>query len=266
MPACHIAIAQDARGPNNSLTTAEVSSLLAVAEAARIIERGQADVMVVGGTSSRIHPTTFLRGCIGNISRRTDCPEAASRPFDAARDGAVYGEGATAIILESRAHAQGRGVRVRGRVLGYASAFEPRQNGAPPRGAAIRATIENSLRSAGLAADDVGHVNAHGLSTVEEDRAEAQAIRQVLGDVPVTAPKSFFGNLGAGTGAVEMAVSILALEADCVPVTLNYEQPDPLCPVNVVHGAPLRGGKGIAVLLNQATTGQAAAVVIAAEE
>jgi len=266
MPACHIAIAHDARGPNNSITTAEVSSLLAVSEAARIIERGQADAMVVGGASSRIHPTTFVRASIGDVSRRTDRPQAASRPFDRARDGAVYGEGAAAIVLESRAHAVARGAKIMGRVLGYASAFEPRCNGAPLAGSAIRASIENALRRAQLDAADIGHVNAHGLSTIDDDRAEAQAIRNVLGDVPVTAPKSFFGNLGAGTGAVEMAASILAIDVEVVPVTLNYEQADPLCPINVIHGETLRGGKGVAMLLNQAATGQAAAVIIAAEK
>jgi 3-oxoacyl-[acyl-carrier-protein] synthase II len=266
MPACHVAIAHDARGPNNSITSAEVSSLLAVSEAARIIERGQADVMVVGGTSSRIHPTTFVRACIGDVSRRTDCPPAASRPFDRNRDGAVYGEGAAAIVLENRACAVARGAKIMGRVLGYGSAFEPRYNGAPLAGSAIRASIVNALRSARLDAAEIGHVNAHGLSTIDDDRAEAQAIREILADTPVTAPKSFFGNLGAGTGAVEMAASILALEAEVVPVSLNYEQPDPRCPINVIHGESLRGAQGVAMLLNQAATGQAAAVVIAAEK
>ena len=264
MPACHIAITHDARGPNNSLATAEVSSLLAVAEAARVIERGQADVMVVGGASSRIHPTTFVRASIGEVSRRATQPEAASRPFDARRDGAVYGEGSAALVLENREHAERRGAKILGRVLGYSCAFEPLLNGSPRQGTAIRATIRNSLRSAGLAPGDIGHVNAHGLSTVQDDRAEAQAISAELGQVPVTAPKSFFGNLGAGTGAVELLVSVLALCHDQVPVTLNYEDPDPTCPVNVVHGAPLRGAKGTALVLNQAATGQSAGVIIAA--
>lgn len=265
MPACHIAITHDARGPNNSMATAEVSSLLAVAEAARVIERGKADLMVVGGASSRIHPTTFVRASIGEVSRRSAQPEAASRPFDARRDGAVYGEGSAALVLENRAHAERRGARILGRVLGYSCAFEPCHNGTPRQGAAIRATIRNSLRSAGLTPAEIGHVNAHGLSTVQDDRAEAQAIAAELGDVPVTAPKSFFGNLGAGTGAVELVVSVLALLHDQVPMTLNYEEPDPACPVNVVHGESLHGAQGTALVLNQAGTGQSAGVIIAAE-
>jgi 3-oxoacyl-[acyl-carrier-protein] synthase II len=266
MPACHVAITHDARGPSNSLATAEVSSLLAVSEAARIIERGLADVMVAGGTSSRIHPTTYVRAVLCDTARQAQDPAKASRPFDAQRCGAVYGEGAGVLVLESRQHAEARGARIRGRVLGYSSGFEPHMNGAPRRGTAIRASIENALRSAGIESHDVGHVNAHGLSTIENDRAEAQAIRQVLGDVPVTGLKSYFGNLGAGTGAVELAASVLALEHGQVPATLNYEHPDPECPVNVVRGEPLRSATGVAIALNQATTGQAAAVVIAAEK
>jgi 3-oxoacyl-[acyl-carrier-protein] synthase II len=266
MPACHIAINYDARGPSNSLATAEVSSLLAIAEASRIIERGLADVMVAGGTSSRIHPTTYVRAVLCDTARQGQDPKTASRPFDADRTGAVYGEGSAAFVLESRRHAEARGVKIFGRVLGYASGFEPRVNGSPLKGTAIRATIENSLRCAELEPGDIGHVNANGISTILDDRAEAQAIRQVLGDVPVTAPKSYFGNLGAGTGAVEMAASVLGFVNNEVPRTLNYERRDPQCPVNVVHGEPLRGAKGTAVILNQASTGQSAAVVIAAEE
>jgi 3-oxoacyl-[acyl-carrier-protein] synthase II len=108
----------------------------------------------------------------------------------------------------------------------------------------------------------VGHVNAHGASTIEGDIREAVAIRAVLGDVPVTAPKSFFGNLGAGSGAVEMAASLLALEHNLVPITLNYERPDPRCDVRVVHGQPLEGRPPTAMVLSQSGTGQTAAVLI----
>ena len=113
----------------NTIAMAEVSSLLAVAEGARVIERGWADVMIVGGASSRIHPTAFVRATIGEFSRRVDRPSAASRPFDAARDGEVCGEGAAALVLEGRRHAEARAAKVLGRVTGHASAFQPRANG-----------------------------------------------------------------------------------------------------------------------------------------
>jgi 3-oxoacyl-[acyl-carrier-protein] synthase II len=266
MPACHIGIAQDARGPNNSHTLGEVSSLTALAEASHVIRRGQADVMVTGGASSRIHPLTMTRYCSRPMSRRSSEPATACRPFDADRDGMVLGEGAAAFVLETGQRAKARGATVHARILACANAFEPSDSGQVRRGDGIRRVIRKALDAARLTPSDVGHVNAHGLSTAEDDRLEAQAIRDVLGEVPVTAPKSFFGNLGAGTGAVEMAVSILALHNKLVPATLNYQHPDPACPICVVHGAPMPNPKPVALVLNHSYTGQAAAVLLASPD
>ncbi len=265
MSACHIAIALDARGPNNSIINGEVSSLLAVTEAVRVLERGQADVVIAGGTGSRLHPMISLFQSDCHLSHRASDPAAASRPFDADRDGTVQGEGAAAFILETREHAAARGAQVQARVLGCASAFEPRRDG-PLRGTAVRASIAGALRESGLTARDIGHVNAHGASTIEQDRAEAQAIRAALGDVPVTAPKSYFGNLGAAGGAVEMAVSLHALATGTVSPTLNYEHPDPECPINVVHHQDQSIDRTVALLLNHSMMGQAAAIVLAGPE
>ncbi len=262
MPACHMAISLDARGPNNTLVLGEVSSLAAIAEAVRVIERGDADMMISGGTGSRIHPLSWCFRDNVLHSCRHDEPQRVSRPFDAERDGMVYGEGAAAFLLESRQHAEARGAKILARITGFASCFETCTPGAPFEGRAIRAAIEQSLRAAQLEPADIGHVNAHGLSTVEHDRAEALAIRDVLGDVPVTALKSFFGNLGAGTGAVEMIGSLMALETGDIPFTLNYDQPDPDCPVNVVRGVPERTNRQAALLLNQTSNGQSLAVVV----
>jgi len=266
MPACHIGIAHDARGPNNSLTLGEVSSLSAMAEAIRVIERGQADAMIAGGTSSRLHPAVWSRRRIDYPSQRRHDPAGASRPFDADRDGMVHGEGAGAFVLEDRQHAEARGARILARVLGYAGTFEPRGRGEPLRGLAIRAAIRRALAEARLQPADVGHVNAHGLSTIPDDRIEAQAIRETLGDVPVTAPKSFFGNLSAGTGAVEMAVSALAVQKGLVPHTLNYERPDPDCPVNVIQGRPMEIAQPVALVLNHSRVGQSVAMIIRGSE
>jgi 3-oxoacyl-[acyl-carrier-protein] synthase II len=264
MPACHVGIALDARGPNNSLTLGEVSSLAAIAEAVRVIERGQADAMVAGGASSRVHPTIWAYRSAFHLSKRTDDPAAACRPFDLARDGMIHGEGAGTFVLEERRSAEARGATILARVLGFATTFEPRAAGKELRGKAIRASITQALRSAGLQPDQVGHVNANGLSTALDDRLEAQAIRDTLGDVPVTAPKSFFGNLGAGTGAVEMVASVLAFQHGLVPFTLNYEQADPDCPVNVIRQTPMKLSTPVALILNQARIGQSVAVVLAA--
>lgn len=262
MPACHIGIARDARGPNNSLVLGDVSGLAALAEAATVIARGQADAMIAGGASAPLTPLVWLRHRSRQVSQRVDQPSAASRPFDAQRDGLVYGEGAAAYVLESRQQAEARGAKILAQIRSHASRFEPRRQGQPLQGTAIRAAIEAALRGANLRPEEIGHVNAHGSSTTDEDRLEAQAIRATLGDVPVTAPKSYFGCLGAASGAVELAVSLLALERGSVPPTLNYEHPDPECPIRVIHGGPHPLGSPRALVHNQSPVGQSVALVL----
>ena len=264
MAACHIGIAHDARGPNNTITLGEASSLLAITEAVRVIERGMADVMITGGTGSRLNVTAMMYRGDGNLSHRNDDPAAASRPFDSARDGMVNGEGAGAFIVERYEHAVARGASILAELRGCGGAFEPGPPGSPRTGIGMRHAIQRALEDAEVTPSEIGHVNAHGLSTIEDDAAEAQVIRECLGDTPVTALKSYFGNLGAGGGTVEMAASLLAFEHGHVPPTLNYERPDPLCPIHVIHGAPAPVQSPVALILNQSGTGQAAALVIAA--
>ncbi len=265
MTPCHVAIAHDARGPNNSIVMAEVSGLLAIAEAMRIVERSHADMMIAGASSAmRIHPTSLIFHAEALLSRRNDDPAAACRPFDADRDGMVNGEGAAAFVLESRQHAERRGARILARIVADASRFEPQPTGAAISGAAIRRAIEAALSATGMKPSDIGHVNAAGLGTPEHDRAEARAIRDALGDVPVTAPTSYFGHLGAAAGAVEMVASLLALERGQIPPTLNYDRPDPECRINVVSRSPRPSKKPTALALNQTLSGQAAALLLAA--
>jgi len=265
MAACHIGIRYDARGPNNTIAENDVSSLLALAEGVEVIRRDQADVMIIGGTGSRINVTDFLwhRGARLACANGEADPATVCRPFDAARSGLVYGEGAAKIVLESRQHAEQRGARPIARIAAAASRCELSAETLRPTGKAIRRAIRAVLDAAGLEPHQIGHVNAHGNSTREDDPAEAQAIRDVLGDVPVTAPKSFFGNLGHGSGMVELCVSLLAMERVVVPPTLNYETPDPECPVNVVTDMQATD-RATFIKLNHNTTGQAAAVVITA--
>ncbi len=279
MVASHISIVHDARGPNNTIHQAGVSGLLAVGEAARVIQRGVADVMIAGGASSEMNPFDCVRRCVmGFLSNRQGQPAAAMRPFDAHRDGQVWGEGAGAFILEDRRHAEARGANVIARLLSWAATCEPQCRSAavpaaqcglearapaPLQGTGLRRVIELALHQAGLEPNRLGHVNAHGLSTIHDDQIEAHALHDLLPAVPVTAPKSYFGNLGAAGGAMEMAVSILALGAGLVPATLNYERPDPDCPLQVIHGQPLRGSASSALSVNFTSIGQAAAVVLA---
>lgn len=169
-------------------------------------------------------------------------------------------------MLESRRHAQARGAKILAHVAGWASGCDPRSNGIAHAGAGLRRAIGTALQMAEVAPTSLGHINAHGLSTVQSDRIEAQVLHELLPDVPVTAPKSFFGNLFAAGGAVETVVSVLALDRGEVPPTLNYETPDPACPVKLVQGEPLRGAAPFALVINQTMLGQAAALVLAPAE
>jgi 3-oxoacyl-[acyl-carrier-protein] synthase II len=262
MPACHIGIRYDARGPNNTISEGDVSPLLALSEAVDVIRRGHADVMIVGGTGSRINISDLMwhRGARLAVNGKLP-PEAVCRPFDAGRNGQVNGEGAAQIVVETREHAQRRGARIMARVAGSATRFEPAADEKQPTGDAIARAIRAALAAADLKPTDIGHVNAHGNSTREDDPIEARAIRNTLGDVPVTALKSYFGNLGQGSGMVELVISLLAISKSVVPPTLNYEKPDPDCPINVATS--MQPAKQPAFIkLNHNATGQAAAVVI----
>ncbi len=266
MTACHVGIAHDARGPNNTICQGEVSSLLALIEAASIIHRGHADVMIVGGSSSRLSMSPMLYRGIEHLSSQVDPPERACRPFDLSRDGSVNGEGAAAFILESEEHAVGRGARIVARVRSWGLSFGSKENGSSSHGHAIARSIERALEQGGLAAAEVGHVNAHGSGSRSDDQVEAQGIRRALGQVPVTAPKSFFGNVGASSGAVEMVASIMGLVHRTIPPTLNFSQPDPTCPVHVIHDEPVAAQHPTALVLSQSGTGQAAAVLLESGE
>jgi 3-oxoacyl-[acyl-carrier-protein] synthase II len=260
MAACHIGIAHDARGPNNTIVEGDVSALLAIIEAADVVARGRADVMVAGATSSMFSPIDLAWHAGARMSRNNEHPSEACRPFDACRDGSVWSEGATLFVLESLSHAQRRGAKPQASILGYGRRCENSSASKKPTGQAIRQAIEGALAMSHVPASEVGHVNAHGLGTVDDDAIEAQAIQAVLDSVPVTAPKSYFGNLGAASGAAELAVSLLSLRNGVVPPSLNYEQPDPSCPVNVVTES-LAARSSAVLALNHKITGQAVALM-----
>jgi 3-oxoacyl-[acyl-carrier-protein] synthase II len=261
--ACHVSIGHDARNHNNTLYMNEVSGIQAIGEAASVIQRGAAEVMLAGGSSSRMQPLDWARACLLlELSHRHDAPGAASRPFDAHRDGQVRGEGAATLVLEERKHAVRRGATVLASVLGWGSSSEPRGAAAANVGSGLQRAIAMALRSAGIDPSEVGHVNAHGLSTIDSDRIEAQVLGGLLPATPVTAPKSYFGNLYAASGVIETAVSVLAIASGQVPATLNYEFPDPQCPLNVIRGEPLSGTSPVALVINRNITGQAAALVL----
>lgn len=263
MAACHIGIASDARGPNNSIVEGGASSLLAFLEASQAIIRGHADVMICGGSGSSINLGALTFRGSKQLSKWPGPPEETPRPFDARRDGTVPGEGTGMYVLEAREHAEARGAKILARLLGGSQLFEPAVAGQPKRGTAIAGTISAALAQAKIQPQDVGFVSASASGSVEGDAVEAQAIERTLGRVPVTAFKSYCGDTGAGSGSIELVASILALQNGLVPPTKNYSQPDKACPVNVVQDKPLALEKPVLVALNQSTTGQAAAVVLA---
>ena len=259
MVASHVSIAYDARGPSNTICQAEVSGQLAIIEAVDIIQRGAADAVIVGGTGSPMETTSLIYRGWGMLSRRIHEPTLASRPFDVDRDGVVLGEGAGAIVVERADFARARGATVHARILGMDRRFCPPKS--PRNVDAVSDSIRSALRSAQVDATDIGHFNANGLSTVEEDSTEAQAIRQTVGDVAVFAPKSYFGNLGPGTSIVELIASICAMQNRTLPATLNYDTPDPNCPINVLNKTTSLPANAPTALLSMATTGQIATIV-----
>lgn len=263
MPASHVAIFNDLQGPSNSLTVREASANLAVAEAVTIIRRGTADAMVAGSTGSRIHPLRTIHVAMQEqLAVGNGAPEKACRPFDADRSGMVMGEGAGVLMLEEEEFAKARGANILGEVLGYASSSVANARGVADYETAIANVLQMSLNVAGLQPSDIAHVHAHGLSTINCDAQEAAAIKQVFGEqTPVVAAKSYMGNLGAGSGIVEIAASMLAIKNEQLFPILNYETPDPACPVNVVSEMQQSPGN-VFLNVNVTPQGQASAVII----
>jgi 3-oxoacyl-[acyl-carrier-protein] synthase II len=264
MPASHIAIYNDLRGPNNSLTMREAAGNLAIGEAFRTIQRGHANTMVAGATGTRILPMQAIHALqTEQMAVENGDPAKASRPFDKERTGMVAGEGAGMIVLEEYATAKARGATIYAEVLGLGSANVADAQLRGKCDLALERAMKAALRDAGLMPEDIGHINAHGLSTTNRDADEAQAVRAVFGakadSVPVIALKSYFGNLGAGSGVVELIASVLALKEGRLPRVLNYKTPDPACQLAVVQDEALPAGRAF---LNLSVTPQGQAAVV----
>jgi 3-oxoacyl-[acyl-carrier-protein] synthase II len=268
MPASHIAIYNDLRGPNNSLTMREAAGNLAMGEAFRTIQRGHANMMVAGATGTRILPMQAIHALqTEQMAAENGDPAHASRPFDKQRTGMVAGEGSGMIVLEEYESAKARGATIYAEVLGLGSANVADDKLQGKCDVALERAMKSALRDAGKTPADVGHINAHGLSTTDRDADEARAIRAVFGaqadKVPVTALKSYFGNLGAGGGVVELIASVLALRDGKLPRVLNYKTPDPACAVPVVADDGAASG-GSFLNLSVTPQGQAAVLYVAA--
>lgn len=261
MAASHISIAMDARGPSNSICQGEASGLLALIEGADLIQRGVADVVVVGGTGSQMALASTLYRGVDWLSKSINHPEQASRPFAQDRDGMVVGEGAGAIVLESKDFAEKRGADVLCKIGGWSRGYHPLNSDG------FSADLEYHLRTAAdraeLTAEQIDLVNANAMGAVVGDAQEAQAIAGAVGDTPVVAYKGAFGNLGPGTSMVELIASILSIKNQQVPLTLNCQTTASDCPVKVLNSdSPTLNKINNVLKSSYSATGQIATVVI----
>ena len=253
-------------GPNLCIATACAASANAIGEATRLIRYGEADVVLAGGAECCITPTAmaaFAR--MTALSGRNDDPKRASRPFDAARDGFVMGEGAAALVLESWDHAVARGAHIYGEIAGYGRNADAYHITAPsPGGAGAAACMQLALDDAGLRPDDIAHVNAHGTSTPLNDAAEAEAIHKVFGDAapPVTSTKGVTGHLIGAAGATEAVACLLAIANGEVPPTANLEQIGDDIRLDIVAGEPRAVAAGPALSNSFGFGGHNASLII----
>jgi 3-oxoacyl-[acyl-carrier-protein] synthase II len=271
-PAGHLASVFGARGPNSNCLTACAASSQAIGEAFEMLRRGDADVMLSGGTHSMIHPfgvTGF--NLLTALSTRNDEPTRASRPFDRDRDGFILGEGAGMVVLEELEHARKRRATIHGEVVGYGSTADAfRITDSHDEGRGAIACMREALADARLSPDAVDYINAHGTSTDVNDRIETLAIKKTFGDgayeVPISSTKSMMGHLIAAAGSVEAIVCLLAIRDGVVPPTINLDNPSPDCDLDYIPHVARRqkvdvalsnsfgfGGQNIALILRRFT-------------
>jgi 3-oxoacyl-[acyl-carrier-protein] synthase II len=235
-----VAISYGLKGPNFAVISACASGANAIGEAAEVIRRGAADAMLAGGAEGAIVPLAFAGFTVMQaVSTRNDEPERASRPFDATRDGFVMGEGSGVVLLESAAHARARGARIYAELIGYGATADAFHITAPDEtGDGAARAMQAALDQAGIPLQQVGYLNAHGTSTVLNDKGETAAIKTVFGDhayqLAVSSTKSMTGHLLGAAGAIEAIFSVLALTEGVLPPTINYEHPDPECDLDYV--------------------------------
>jgi 3-oxoacyl-[acyl-carrier-protein] synthase II len=240
LAAGQVSIRWGAKGPNEATCTACTTSSHSVGDAMKIIARGDADVMIAGGSEAAITPMGIGGfGAMRALSTRNDAPDKASRPFDADRDGFVVGEGAGILILEDLEHARRRNAKIYAELVGYGMSADAYHITQPAEGGegAYRVML-NTLKDAGVGPEVVGYVNAHGTSTPPGDKLETMAIKAAFGDharkMAVSSTKSMTGHLLGGAGALEAGITVLALRDQCVPPTINQEKPDPECDLDYV--------------------------------
>ena len=272
MAAGQVAMQFGLKGPNSTVITACAASTQAIGNAFKALQRGDADVMLGGGTEASLSPFGIgAFNAIRALSTRNDSPETASRPFDAGRDGFVPGEGAATLVMESLEHAVSRGARIYGEILGSASTDDAYHQVAPDEsGEPAARCMANAIADAGLTPEDVDYVNAHGTSTPLNDAAETKAIKIAFGDharrLAISSTKSMIGHLLGGAGAVEAVATLLMIDRGMIHPTINYSTPDPACDLDYVPNLPRRQAVRVAISNGFGFGGQNAVVVLAGYE
>jgi len=240
MAACMVSITYGLKGPLSAPCVACSTGANAIGDAFRILQRGDADIMLAGGSEASVSPLPFAGFCATrSMSSRNDCMEKASRPFDKNRDGFVMGEGSGIIVLERLEHALSRSARIYAELVGYGNTADAFHFTAPePGGDGMIRVMREALRDAGVDPREVGYINAHGTSTVLNDKIESAAVMKVFGDqwrhLKISSNKSMIGHLLAAAGAVEFAATVMSVYTGKLPPTINYEEPDPECPLDYV--------------------------------
>src|SRR5260221_2450472 len=253
MAAASVAMAFHLRGPNTTVTTACAASTHTLGDAARIIQHGDADVMLAGGSEASLCEVGISSfNAIRALSTRNDAPEKASRPFDRDRDGFVPGEGAGILVLESEHHATNRGARIYGEVLGYALTCDAFHQVAPDEtGEAPAMAVKLAMKDAGIEAKAIDYVNANGTWPQLNDEGETKALKIALGEhaykVAISSTKSMIGHLLGAAGAVEAIATLLTINRGLIHPTINYENPDPACDLDYVPNTARRKDVKVAI-------------------
>ncbi len=272
MAAASVAMQFHLRGPNTTVTTACAASTHTLGDAMHMIQRGDVDVMLAGGSEASLCEVGIASfNAIKALSTRNNAPEKASRPFDRDRDGFVPGEGAGTLVLESREHAINRGARIYGEVLGFATTCDAFHQVAPDEtGEAPAQAVKLAIRDARIEPSDIDYVNAHGTSTQLNDAGETKALKLALGDhaykVAVSSTKSMIGHLLGAAGAVEAIATLLTITRGIIHPTINYENPDPECDLDYVPNTARRKDVRVAISNGFGFGGHNAVVVLAKYE
>jgi 3-oxoacyl-[acyl-carrier-protein] synthase II len=272
MASGQVSIITGAKGPNSASVTACASGTHSIGEAFRILQRGEASVMITGGAEATVTPLSFAGFCSAHaMSTRNDDPEKASRPFDKDRDGFVMGEGSGILVLETLEHALARGARIYAEVVGYGMTADAHHLTAPaPEGEGATRSMLRALKDANLEPTTVDYINAHGTSTDLNDKFETMAIKNAFGDhaykLAVSSTKSMTGHLLGAAGGVEAIVLAKTIQEQVIPATINYETPDPDCDLDYVPNEARRANVRVALSNSLGFGGHNATIIMKAVE